>query len=119
MDINQNKSSSPVQMIVRASRKPTSNHSKKLSRFEFNKNLNSPPSPLDYYAKELKRFYPKKTQATALCPFHPDRNPSFSVSLKTGAYLCFACGECGKSIISFHMKKYGLTKQEALESLGA
>lgn len=119
MDINQNKSSYPVQMVIRASRKSTTNHSKKLSKFEFNKKLNSLPTPLDYYAKELKRFYPKKTQATALCPFHRDRNPSFSVNLKTGAYLCFACGECGKSIISFHIKKYRLTKQEALKSLGA
>ncbi len=98
MDINKNKSSYPVQMVVRASRKRTSNHSRKLSRFEFNKNLNSLSNPIDYYAKELKRFYPKKkTQATALCPFHRDRNPSFSVNLRSGAYLCFACGECGKA----------------------
>lgn len=118
MNQYKSKSSYPVQMVVRASRNAISNHNKKSSKYEFSRMLNLLPTPLDYYAKELKRFYPKKSQATAQCPFHRDRNPTFSVNLKTGAYLCFACGECGKSIISFHMKKYRLTKQEALKSLG-
>jgi len=34
-------------------------------------------------------------QATGLCPFHDDHNPSFSVNLRTGQWICFACGRDG------------------------
>ena len=30
-----------------------------------------------------------------LCPFHPDKNPSFTVSSETGRYKCWSCGEGG------------------------
>lgn len=33
----------------------------------------------------------------ALCPFHNDRNPSFSFNENTGLWLCFACGEKGNA----------------------
>ena len=26
------------------------------------------------------------------CPFHPDKTPSFSVNIQTGAFHCFGCG---------------------------
>ena len=35
---------------------------------------------------------------TGLCPFHQDRNASFSADLKTGQYTCFACGVKGNYI---------------------
>lgn len=31
----------------------------------------------------------------ALCPFHDDRTPSFSMSLSNGLYICFSCGAKG------------------------
>lgn len=31
----------------------------------------------------------------ALCPFHDDRNPSFSMSLVNGLFICFSCGAKG------------------------
>jgi KaiC/GvpD/RAD55 family RecA-like ATPase len=34
-------------------------------------------------------------QAMALCPFHADHNPSFSVNLRNGLFKCFACGVSG------------------------
>jgi hypothetical protein len=45
------------------------------------------------------------------CPFHEDKNPSFSVSddpAKQGAWLCRAthCGACGPHFIAFHKKKH-------------
>ncbi len=30
-----------------------------------------------------------------LCPFHGDTNPSFSVNVRLGVYICFACGAKG------------------------
>lgn len=35
---------------------------------------------------------------TGLCPFHNERNASFSVDLTTGKYCCFACGASGNYI---------------------
>ncbi|WP_080747101.1 CHC2 zinc finger domain-containing protein [Comamonas thiooxydans] len=33
--------------------------------------------------------------ATACCPFHDEKNPSFSVNKVSGSFVCFACGEKG------------------------
>lgn len=44
---------------------------------------------------------------TGLCPFHKDKNPSFSVDLKTGKYHCFACGAEG-NYLSFYAHQHGL-----------
>jgi hypothetical protein len=33
-----------------------------------------------------------RAEATALCPFHPDKHPSFAVNLTTGLWLCRADG---------------------------
>ena len=51
------------------------------------------------------------------CPFHPDKEPSFSVSLETGVYHCFACGEGGgfKRLVE-HL---GLDWQEIKERYGS
>jgi DNA primase len=32
----------------------------------------------------------------ALCPFHPERTPSFTVDLQKRTYRCFGCGKEGK-----------------------
>ncbi len=48
------------------------------------------------------------------CPFHNDRNPSFSI--KGSRFRCFACGESG-DIIDFTEKYYGLSTCEAIRYL--
>ena len=50
---------------------------------------------------------------SALCPFHPDKNPSLSVSVDKGLFKCFACGEGGDAI-SFVEKFSKLSFKEAL-----
>ena len=35
------------------------------------------------------------------CPFHKENNPSFGISMETGAFHCFACGAKG------HIKNFG------------
>lgn len=42
----------------------------------------------------------KDNQYIAICPFHEDRNPSFSVNPIKGVYHCFGCGASG-NLISF------------------
>lgn len=47
------------------------------------------------------------------CPFHADKNPSFSVSPAKGLFHCFSCGRGGDGI-SFIMEKENLTFIKAI-----
>lgn len=60
----------------------------------------------------------KKTGAnyTALCPFHKEKTPSFSVSPDKQIYHCFGCGESGDAI-TFLMKYSNLNFPEAVAHL--
>ncbi|CAE6822641.1 DNA primase [Paraburkholderia domus] len=53
---------------------------------------------------------------TALCPFHTEKSPSFTVSAIKQFYHCFGCGAHG-SVFSFLMEHGGLTFVEAVEEL--
>ena len=51
-----------------------------------------------------------------ICPFHPEKTPSFSVSPAKGVFYCFGCGEGGDAI-AFLRKVENLTFPEAVERL--
>ncbi len=53
---------------------------------------------------------------TGLCPFHADKNPSFSVSPSKQMCHCFSCG-AGGNVITFIMKYQNYTFPEALKYL--
>jgi hypothetical protein len=57
--------------------------------------------------KELRKYFlhhvpnalPSRNGLIALCPFHPDNNPSVSICLKEGrggVWHCFGCRKAGK-----------------------
>ena len=52
------------------------------------------------------------------CPFHGEKNPSFSVSKVRQTYKCFSCGD-GGDVISFLMKMEGLSYPETIRHLAA
>ena len=52
----------------------------------------------------------------ALCPFHDDHTPSFSVHKEKQIYKCFSCGESG-NVITFVEKINGITFEEAVKML--
>jgi len=52
----------------------------------------------------------------ALCPFHNEKTPSFSVNRDRQMYYCFGCGKGGDAI-SFLMEHEGLSFGEALRRL--
>jgi len=51
-----------------------------------------------------------------LCPFHPDRRPSLSVSPERQMFYCFACG-AGGDVFTFVMKREGVSFAEAVRFL--
>jgi len=66
---------------------------------------------IDYRSLYLTHLGPSlkdkgKSKAMALCPFHPDKNPSLSLDLDRGIFNCFACGEKGNAL-HFIMKLKG------------
>jgi len=52
----------------------------------------------------------------ALCPFHNEKTPSFTVNTERNFWYCFGCQE-GGDIFSFVQKMEGLDFREALEKL--
>lgn len=50
----------------------------------------------------------------ALCPFHHEKTPSFSVSPTKGIYKCFGCGKAGNAV-NFIMEHEHLSYAEALK----
>lgn len=59
------------------------------------------------YSGVVEKPHYSGDKLTGLCPFHDDRNNSFSVDLKTGKWKCHAgCG--GGNFITFWAKLHGL-----------
>ena len=52
----------------------------------------------------------------ALCPFHNEKTPSFTVFAESGRFQCFGCGEKGDAI-TFLMKKENLSYPAAVKKL--
>lgn len=51
------------------------------------------------------------------CPFHDDKNPSFTVNLELGAYKCMACRVHGFGIAQFASDRYGLDEARTQDYL--
>ncbi len=54
----------------------------------------------------------------ALCPFHKEKTPSFTVNDEKGFYHCFGCGAHGDAI-GFVKEIEGISYREAIEKLAA
>lgn len=68
------------------------------------------------YSSRLKKVTVTGDSLTALCPFHGDSNPSFSVDLKKGMYKCFSCGAEG-NYIKFRAELEGVDTKEAYKRI--
>src|SRR5215212_7179753 len=77
------------------------------------------PDPADYYKKHLDKLHRRGDWADARCPLHEDNNPSLSVNLDHGGYLCRGCGARGGDVLAFHMRLKALDFKSAAQDLGA
>ncbi|MBW2110641.1 MAG: DUF3987 domain-containing protein [Deltaproteobacteria bacterium] len=60
----------------------------------------------NFYARFLDLKNGNGNECQALCPFHPDSDPSLSVNNSSGLFHCFGCGASGDAFTF-----YGLLKQ--------
>lgn len=49
-------------------------------------------------ASQFMQLKPSGRRYTALCPFHGEKTPSFSINAQEGLYHCFGCGVSGDTI---------------------
>lgn len=71
----------------------------------------------NFYRQELPGLTNGRgDEGKALCPFHEDTEPSLSVNLKSGKFLCFGCGEKG-DIFTFYQKRHDCDFKGALTGL--
>lgn len=67
----------------------------------------------------IREYMPVKAAGAsfqALCPFHNEKTPSFTISPDKQVWHCFGCGR-GGDLFSFIMEKEGLSFPEALRLL--
>lgn len=67
-----------------------------------------------FFADHLKRFVlpSGSTEAMALCPFHDDHNPSFSVNVETGRWKCWGDGCRASGKLKHFCRKMGIPSPE-------
>lgn len=68
------------------------------------------------YRKCIKKAKVAGNSLTGLCPFHADKNNSFSVDLKTGKWHCFT-EETGGNFIDFYAQINGMTTKDAYHEI--
>lgn len=68
------------------------------------------------YRNVIKKAIVSDGHLTGLCPFHDDKNNSFSVDLATGKWHCFAEDE-GGNYVSFYAKIHGIDTKEAYKKI--
>ena len=83
--------------------------------YEFAEELREKVDIVEYISQYVK-LKKRGKNYMGLCPFHPDKNPSFSVSREKGLFHCFGCG-VGGNIYHFIMKIEGVDFIKAVEIL--
>ena len=68
------------------------------------------------YTAVVQKYKLTGDKLTGLCPFHEDRNNSFSVDLKTGKWHCFS-EDRGGNFVSFWAEFHGVDTKEAYKQI--
>lgn len=70
---------------------------------------------VDFLSKDLRLIKSGKNYK-ALCPFHNEKTPSFTINQEKNSFNCFGCGKSG-DIFSYVMEKYKINFKESLKIL--
>ncbi len=70
---------------------------------------------ISFYVKDLKK---RGKNYVALCPFHSEKTPSFTVTREKQIYYCFGCG-AGGDVISFVSRIENISRFQALKKVAA
>lgn len=73
-------------------------------------------APISSVVQNFTPVVKKSGRLMALCPFHEEKTPSFSVTDEKGVYYCFGCGEKG-DVFAFLMNKQNLSFAEAVKTV--
>ena len=68
------------------------------------------------YSAYVKKANISGDNLTGLCPFHAEKNPSFSVDLKTGKWHCLT-EDTGGNFISFYAQIHNIDNKEAFKQI--
>lgn len=69
---------------------------------------------MDFYQNFVHFVQQEENQAYALCPFHKEKVPSFTVNENTHQWFCHGCGE-GGGYVSFLQKFLEISKADAMQ----
>jgi hypothetical protein len=92
---------------------PTSNHNH-LSPQELEHLKHSNPIEELHAFEKIITTSPNRLKA--LCPFHEEKTPSFTIYTNTNSYFCYGCN-AGGDVIAFLMKLHGIEFKEAIKYL--
>ncbi|MDI6861332.1 MAG: DNA primase [Caldisericia bacterium] len=81
--------------------------------FEFAEDLREKVDIVEFLSQYLN-IKKRGKNYVALCPFHPDKNPSLNISREKGLFHCFGCG-VGGTIYHFVMKMENVSFERAVE----
>ena len=70
---------------------------------------------VDIISKDL-RLAKSGLNYKALCPFHEEKTPSFTINPQKQNYVCYGCGKSG-DLFSYVMEKYKISFKEAMEKI--
>ena len=73
--------------------------------------------PIEDVAGRYLRLRPSGARLVALCPFHQEKTPSFTVDPRRQTYRCWGCGRSG-DVIDFLEEMEGLDFVDAVVRLG-
>ena len=73
---------------------------------------------MNFYSNFVTIVETGATQVYALCPFHKEKVPSFTINVETHQWYCHGCGE-GGGYVSFLQKFLNTSKQVAMNIVNA
>ena len=86
-----------------------------IDNIDYTKVIKSKINLLDFVGKDLK-LIKSGNSYKALCPFHNEKTPSFTINQEKNTFNCFGCGKSG-DIFTYVMEKYKINFKESLKIL--